>query len=249
MSGSRPAKRKRKIFVVGPLCKNLHSHKGLGKSLRYASTWQCVRCHKIWTKRYQKLPEVMEKSRKHALWYHYEHRGRMLSKMRKYAKTEAGKAASRRHREKFRNQLNAATRKWKRANKKYVSEYNRIYAQSPRGKFTIRAKSHARRVKEERLRLPYTAIQLRGRFRRLGDKCLYCGSKQGLSVDHLIPIINGGFDCISNLVPACKPCNSKKNRIHPLEFARRVKSPTPGLMARLRRLLKAYYKFIGGHEK
>ncbi len=41
--------------------------------------------------------------------------------------------------------------------------------------------------------------------------CAYCGKKQErLTQDHVIPIVNGGPYTASNIVPACKSCNSKK---------------------------------------
>ena len=41
--------------------------------------------------------------------------------------------------------------------------------------------------------------------------CAYClRSDVDLSVDHLIPVSRGGHHTRDNVVPACKPCNSKK---------------------------------------
>ncbi|KKK50203.1 hypothetical protein LCGC14_3127360 [marine sediment metagenome] len=47
-----------------------------------------------------------------------------------------------------------------------------------------------------------------------GWSCFYCGKPltgQTLTADHLIPLIKGGSNWPSNLVPACKPCNSSKH--------------------------------------
>lgn len=45
-----------------------------------------------------------------------------------------------------------------------------------------------------------------------GEKCVYCGN-DAETVDHIIPKSFGGTDDKSNLVPACKSCNStKKNK-------------------------------------
>jgi len=40
-------------------------------------------------------------------------------------------------------------------------------------------------------------------------KCFYCKGK-ATQTDHIIPISRGGTDEPTNLVPACRPCNSKK---------------------------------------
>jgi len=46
--------------------------------------------------------------------------------------------------------------------------------------------------------------------RELPNQCLYCGSTQSLSYDHLIPRNRGGPDIPENVVPACRSCNSSK---------------------------------------
>lgn len=44
----------------------------------------------------------------------------------------------------------------------------------------------------------------------LPRRCVFCGSKKGLSTDHLIPRNRGGNDDADNLVLACKSCNSSR---------------------------------------
>ena len=48
-------------------------------------------------------------------------------------------------------------------------------------------------------------------FKRDGFMCVYCGGTEDLCIDHKIPAIFGGKDCLENLVLACKSCNSVKN--------------------------------------
>lgn len=44
--------------------------------------------------------------------------------------------------------------------------------------------------------------------------CWYCGSTlkpgKSFSIDHILPKKYGGTDDLKNLVPACRPCNSRK---------------------------------------
>lgn len=47
-------------------------------------------------------------------------------------------------------------------------------------------------------------------FKRDGYKCQYCGSKNNLTLDHVIPRSKGGKDTWKNLVTACQECNQLK---------------------------------------
>jgi len=43
-------------------------------------------------------------------------------------------------------------------------------------------------------------------------RCAYCGTKpERLSQDHIVPLSRGGSHTADNVVPACMPCNQKKN--------------------------------------
>lgn len=44
-----------------------------------------------------------------------------------------------------------------------------------------------------------------------GHACIYCGSPDRLSIDHLTPIARGGPHTAENVAPACLPCNKSKN--------------------------------------
>lgn len=49
--------------------------------------------------------------------------------------------------------------------------------------------------------------EVKARFR---NRCAYCGERKPLTVDHVIPVSQGGDHSISNIVPACQACNSSK---------------------------------------
>lgn len=43
-----------------------------------------------------------------------------------------------------------------------------------------------------------------------GQKCSYCGTDKNLTMDHVFPLSKGGCHTASNVVPACRSCNSSK---------------------------------------
>lgn len=58
----------------------------------------------------------------------------------------------------------------------------------------------------------FTQQQWKDMKAHYGHKCVYCGKKsQRLTQDHIIPLSKGGAHTMSNIVPACKSCNSKKH--------------------------------------
>lgn len=58
--------------------------------------------------------------------------------------------------------------------------------------------------------------------RRLAKgQCHYCGDQfapADLTMDHIVPVSRGGRSTKSNLVPACKTCNTKKKQMLPMEW-------------------------------
>lgn len=42
------------------------------------------------------------------------------------------------------------------------------------------------------------------------SSCIYCGSCESITVDHVIPLMRGGTHGIGNLAPACLSCNTSK---------------------------------------
>lgn len=76
----------------------------------------------------------------------------------------------------------------------------------------------------------------------LPQACAYCGSKENLATDHLIPRKKGGQDIGENFVWACRTCNSSKSDTDMLEWTSK-KNLIPSVLL-LRRYLKIVISFI-----
>jgi len=59
----------------------------------------------------------------------------------------------------------------------------------------------------------FTAKEWRVLCKALGYRCVYCGERfpfTQLTQDHIIPLSKGGAHTLSNILPACRSCNSRK---------------------------------------
>ena len=65
--------------------------------------------------------------------------------------------------------------------------------------------------------VPYRKVALTRHniFKRDNNRCVYCGSTDKLTIDHLIPKSQGGGYSWLNLVTACYKCNSRKGNLSP----------------------------------
>lgn len=67
------------------------------------------------------------------------------------------------------------------------------------------------------VKLPFKKVSLSRQniFKRDGNRCVYCGSRERLTVDHVVPRAQGGRTVWNNLVTACYKCNSQKGDLTP----------------------------------
>lgn len=81
-----------------------------------------------------------------------------------------------------------------------------------------RADNQKRRAQQRQAAInDFTAAQWQEMLVAYRHHCVYCGRKmQRLTQDHLTPLAKGGNHTKSNIVPACRSCNSKKGKGAPL---------------------------------
>lgn len=101
-------------------------------------------------------------------------------------------------------EVRAKKNKWREANKEKLDFY-------------YRDKNHRRRIAEKAGRL--TPEDWDGVCKKYQYKCVYCGKKKKLTIDHEVPLASGGKHEVSNVVPACQSCNSKKRALNSVDFA------------------------------
>lgn len=85
----------------------------------------------------------------------------------------------------------------------------------------LRAKlrSELRRGREAKLKSNFTLQEWYLLLEYFDNCCVYCGNpSNNLCMEHFIPVVLGGEFTLSNILPSCKLCNSKKWAKHPQEF-------------------------------
>ncbi len=53
-------------------------------------------------------------------------------------------------------------------------------------------------------------ISAKVRRKLLAGFCVHCGSREKLTIDHIVPVAQGGTDRKDNLQALCRSCNAKK---------------------------------------
>lgn len=87
-----------------------------------------------------------------------------------------------------------------------VSEYEKVI-HSPSTEFRLPSVICLKKYIKPNRHPAFTRFNL---FLRDGFQCQYCGSKDDLTFDHLIPRSKGGKTTWDNVTSACMPCNLRK---------------------------------------
>lgn len=101
---------------------------------------------------------------------------------------------------------------WVEKNREHLKEYNKARRKELPEVF----QSYIRTRRARKAHAPvndFTAQQWRDMQAAYDHRCVYCGKrcKGKLTQDHITPLSKGGSHTLTNIVPACKNCNSKKH--------------------------------------
>jgi len=145
---------------------------------------------KIIDKRYQQTPNAKEKARRRANKFYWAHKDNpeFQEKVRQiYERYYEKNYDSLRLRNNTATSKYGKTEKGKRGAKQY--------------------KYYLRNNKSGKINWG----EVEKKLKALNYKCQICGTKENITIDHIIPLSKGGTNEINNLQPLCKSCNSRKS--------------------------------------
>lgn len=106
---------------------------------------------------------------------------------------------------------------WHEKNKRYVLEYNKKYRE--RNPHYASACVAVRRARKAKSIGAYTNKQIENLLKKQHGKCVNCGDKSKLQVDHIVPLKLGGANDIKNIQLLCRQCNCRKSAKDPIKWA------------------------------
>jgi hypothetical protein len=114
----------------------------------------------------------------------------------------ADTAARAKHREE-----NPVPERARKTPQRYLDSKKQYY-QENKAAFRLRE-----RAREKSVVVEMTQAEWVGVCNKYDNKCLACGAEE-VTLDHVIPLCDGGRHHISNVQPLCLTCNSSKGRKH-----------------------------------
>lgn len=164
-----------------------------------------------------------ERLRQERQQYHLEHKeehalARVLRAILSVKrKDEAKKRTPRKPSRESRDKHNEAKKKWYWEHRDdHLAELRKRYALNPNMQFYNRQKRHKRKALERQQIATLTWEQWQECLLFFDNGCVYCGTHENITQEHIVPLSKGGSYSKHNIVPACSCCNLGR-RAEPME--------------------------------
>ena len=159
---------------------------------------------------------TIEKQKEFDKRYYKEHREKILAQKREYYQKNKEKIKFKvmlQWKETMKDpikkyKLNQRKKKWVLNN----IEKHKICAKKwrERNREKLRVYSANRRTLERNAEGSHTLEEWEELLKKSNYSCVFCGVKEKITLDHIIPLNKGGTNYISNIQPLCFPCNASK---------------------------------------
>jgi 5-methylcytosine-specific restriction endonuclease McrA len=226
------------LYYLGAICKNNHVFSNTNQSLRQKSNRTCVVCQKYTNLKYKQanlqlcnertnqwrknIAQRLDKILPHKKQCNVCGELKITQSFYQVKYSADGLLGHCKSCDKQRQRDSRTKRRKPKVLKdpELIKENRRLikkrYKKSVKGKLANTLAQHRRKAKMMMIKLKiYSPTQLLTRFAEFGNECVYCESKERISIDHFIPVSKFGADCLENIVPACVRCNSSKNNRDP----------------------------------
>ncbi len=152
-----------------------------------------------------------EREKRHE--YYLDHKGQAIERAQKWSNENPDR----------RREINRAwaaehpdtLTRWRKSHPDSRRESHRKWSEKNPAK--LREYKHKRRSLEVGNGGSFTAEEWEALCDLYVHRCLACGEKRPLTVDHVVPIAKGGRNDIANIQPLCLSCNDKKG-IHHIDY-------------------------------
>ena len=199
-------------------CNKCYELKPLSEFYKHPATkdkhcYMCKNCHKIYGKNYITLNKKTEKYKKRKREYIKKWRKENLIKARMH---------SRKANEKYIALNPEKIKEWKKANVEKIRIYMKGWRQTPKGKINEIKKAYKKRVLLKNCTINnLTSNQIQILLTK-AKQCAICNKvfnkKRKKTLDHIVPLAQGGNNTWLNIQVTCMGCNCRKSARDYTEF-------------------------------
>ena len=154
------------------------------------------------------------RARNRAAYQRFLQRNPNHNRDRYAANRDAYKNRAQNYRTENRSQVLESRKNYRANNRERLSEENKAWRQA--NPETVRRNGRTHEARRRALAesasiatLPVTNAVIEERF-SLTQGCCYCGADESLTIEHVVALNDGGWHVPSNILGACRSCNSSK---------------------------------------